>query len=86
MNLIQQDPTDIVFIEEKYLLQNKMAGIPRAYRTYVSKEGKSQKAIIIANGNIDQVLITQLSGRFNIVLELRYEFKDLRSTHIPRYN
>jgi len=63
-----------------------MAGIPRAYRTYVSKEGKCQKAIIIANGNIDQVLITQLSGRFNIALELRYEFKDLRSTHIPRHN
>jgi len=73
MNLIQQDPTDIVFVQEKYLLQNKIAGIPRAYGTYISKEGKSRKAIIIANDNIDQVLITQLSGRLNIVLELRYE-------------
>jgi len=41
--------------------------------TYLSKEGKSRKVIIIANDNIDQVLITQLSGRLNIVLELRYE-------------
>ena len=65
INLIQQDPTDIVFVQEKYLLQNKIAGIPRAYRTYISKEGKSRKAIIIANDNIDQVLITQLSGRLN---------------------
>jgi len=73
INLIQQDPTDIVFVQEKYLLQNKIAGIPRAYRTYISKEGKSRKAIIIANDNTDQVLITQLSCRLNIVLELRYE-------------
>jgi len=39
MNLIQQDPTDIVFVQEKYLLQNKIAEIPRAYRTYISKKG-----------------------------------------------
>jgi hypothetical protein len=73
INLIQQDPTDIVFVQEKYVLQNKIARIPRAYRTYISKEGKSRKAIIIAKDNIDHVLITQLSCRLNIVLELRYE-------------
>jgi len=73
MNLIQQVPTDIVFVQEKYLLQNKIAEIPRDYRTYISKEGKSRKTIIIANDNIDEVLITQLSGRLNIVLVLRYK-------------
>jgi len=31
------------------------------------------KTIMNANQNIDQVLITQISGRLNIVLELRYK-------------
>ena len=57
----------------KIFTQNKIAGIPRAYRNYISKEGKSREAIIIANDKIDEVLITQLSGRLNIVLELRYK-------------
>jgi len=51
----------------------KIAGIQRAYRTYISKEGKSGKASIIGYDNIDQVLITQISGILNIVLELRYK-------------
>jgi len=49
MNLIQQDHTDIVFIQEPYLLQNKTAGITRTHRTYISTEDKSQAAIIITN-------------------------------------
>jgi len=73
MNLIQQGSTDIVFVQEKYFLQNKIAGIQIASRTYISKEGMCRKTIIIAYDDIDQVLITELSGRLNIVLEQRYK-------------
>jgi len=41
MNIIQQDHTDIVFIQELYLFQNKTTGITRTYRTYISDEDKS---------------------------------------------
>jgi len=44
-NLIQQDSTDILFIQEKYLLQNKIAGIPRAYRNYISKKVRAGKPL-----------------------------------------
>jgi len=73
MNLIQQDHTDIVFIQEPYLLQNKTAGITRTHRTYISTEDRSRAAIIITNENIDAVLINQLCGTDNVVLELKYK-------------
>ena len=47
MGLIQQDHTDIVFVHEPYLFQNKTAGITRTHRIYISTEDKSQAAIII---------------------------------------
>jgi Holliday junction resolvasome RuvABC ATP-dependent DNA helicase subunit len=37
MNLIQQDHTDIIFVQEPYTLQNKAAGITRTHRTYPTK-------------------------------------------------
>jgi hypothetical protein len=57
MNLIQQERTDIVFTQEPYTLQNKTARITRTHRIYISNKDKSRPAIIIANHNIDAVLI-----------------------------
>jgi hypothetical protein len=71
MNLIQQNRTDVVFIQEPYILQNKTAGITRTHMTYISNEDKSKAAIIVANDNIDAVL-KQLCDRDNAVLEMRY--------------
>ena len=48
MTLIKQDHTDIVFVQEPYLLQNKTAGI-RTHRAYISTEHRSRAAIIITN-------------------------------------
>ena len=73
MNLIQQDHTDIVFVQEPYLLQNKTAGLTRTHRTYIYTEDKSRAVIIITNDNIDAVLINQLCDRDNVVLEMKYK-------------
>jgi hypothetical protein len=73
MNLIQQDHTYIVFIQEPYLLRNKTAGITRTHRTYISTEDSGWAAILITNEYIDAVLIDQLYDRDNIVLELKYK-------------
>jgi len=73
MNLIKQDHTDIVFVQEPYLLQNKTAGITKTHRIYISTEDRSRAAIIITNENIDAVFINQLCDRDNVVLELKYK-------------
>ena len=83
MNLIQQEPTDIVFVQEPYIIQNKTAGITRSHRIYITSEAKSRVAIIIANDNIDAVLIKQLCDRDTIVIEVIY--KSLRILAVSMY-
>jgi Holliday junction resolvasome RuvABC ATP-dependent DNA helicase subunit len=60
MKLIQQDHTDIIFVQEPYIIQNKLAGITRTHRTYITKEERSKATIIIANADIDVIIIKQL--------------------------
>jgi hypothetical protein len=73
MNLTKQDLTDILLVQEPYLIQNKLVGITRSYRTYTPNEDKSRAAIIIANDNIDALLIKQLCDRDTMVIEVRYK-------------
>jgi exonuclease III len=49
IKLIEQDNTDIIFIQEPYLYQDSMAGISMSHRNYSSHEEKSRAAIIITN-------------------------------------
>ena len=58
---MEQDNTDIIFIQEPYLYQNRMAAISMSHRNYISHEEKSRAAIIITNKKIDAVLIKQLT-------------------------
>jgi hypothetical protein len=71
MKLIEQDNTDIIFIKEPYLYQNRMAGISKSHRNYNSHEDKSRTAIII-NKKIDVVLIKQLTNSDSVLLELSH--------------
>jgi hypothetical protein len=84
MKLIRQDHTDTVFVQEPYLYQNKTAGITRTHRTYTAYEEKNRTTIIIANKNIDAVLIKQLSDRDTVVIEMRYKsIRILAAAYIP---
>ena len=49
MNLSEQDKTDILFIQEPYLYNHKIAGISTKNRIYTSHEDKSSAAIVINN-------------------------------------
>jgi exonuclease III len=71
MNLTKQEHTDILLIQEPYLIQNKLVGITRSYRTYKTNEDKGRAAIVIANDSIDALLIKQLSDRDTTVIEVR---------------
>jgi hypothetical protein len=73
MYLVRQGLTDIVFVQEPYLIQNKTTGITTSHRTYITNVEKCRAAIIIANDNIDTILIKQLCDRDTIVIEVRYK-------------
>jgi hypothetical protein len=70
--LIEQDNSDIIFINEPFLYQNKMAVLTKSHQNYISQEDKSWAAILITNNKIDAVLVTQLSNPDSVILELRY--------------
>ena len=70
MNLSEHDRSDILFIQEPYLYNRKIAGISNKNRIYTSLEDKRRAAIVINNRNIDAVLITHLSNPDSALLEL----------------
>jgi hypothetical protein len=72
MHLTEQDNSDIIFIQEPYLYQNRTAGIKNLYRNYISHEDKSRAAIIITNNKIDAVLIKQMSTPDSTLIKLKY--------------
>jgi hypothetical protein len=49
MKLIEQDKSDIVFIQKPYLYQSRIAGITKAHRNYISHEDECRAPIIITN-------------------------------------
>jgi len=73
MELVQKEHTDIVLVQEPYTIQNKLAGITRTHRTYITNEERSRAAIIIANAEIDALIIKQLCDRDTIVAEVKYK-------------
>jgi ribonuclease HI len=73
MKLIQQDFTDIVLVQEPYIIQNKLAGITRTHRTYITNEDRSRATIILANEDIDAIIIKQLCDRDTIAAEVSYK-------------
>jgi len=72
MKLMKQEKKDMIFIQEPYLYQNKIAGKIKSHQNYISHEDKSRAAIIITNSKIDAVIIKQFSNPDHVLLELRY--------------
>lgn len=72
MKLIEQEKSDIIFIQGPYLYEHRMTGITSAYSNYTSLEDNNRAAIVITNQNIDAVLISQLSDPDTVPLELDY--------------
>jgi hypothetical protein len=68
-----QDNSDIIFIQEPYLYQNRLAGIKNLNRNYISHEDKSRAAMIITNNKIDTILIKQMSTPDSTLIELQYD-------------
>jgi ribonuclease HI len=72
MKIIDEDGSDVLCIQEPYVIHNKIAGIPRKYKIFASGEGRHRAAIVVPNNQIDSILIRQLSDEDTAVLEIVY--------------
>ena len=75
-NLIQtisQQGIHLVFAQEPYIINNKIAGIPKSLKTYTSGTGRKRVALIVNNAEIDVLILNQLSDEDCIVAEIRSE-------------
>ena len=68
--LISQHNVDITYIKEPYTINNKLVGLPRAYKVYTSGCGRKRTAIVTNNDRLDATLITKLSNE-DCVVEMR---------------
>ena len=73
VQLINEHGVDIIFIQEPYTINNKLAGIPNSLRTYTCGDRRKRAAIIINNKNINAIAINQISDGDCIVTELIYK-------------
>ncbi|PSN52486.1 hypothetical protein C0J52_11230 [Blattella germanica] len=71
MHIIDTVNFDIL-IQEPYTIHNKPAEITSKYRTYFQGENRIRAAIILANKQIDGVLIRQLTDEDVVTVEIRH--------------
>jgi len=70
MKIIDEDRTDVLCIQEPYVIRNKVVGIPRKHKIFASGEGRHRAAIVVTNNQIDSILVRQLSDEDTAVLEV----------------
>jgi hypothetical protein len=61
---------DIAFIQKPYIYQNQVTGISRKYRIFACGNGRKRAATVVANKQIDALLISQLSEENIIVADI----------------
>ena len=70
MPLTEEESIDILSIQEPYILQNNVTGIPLKCRFYSIPNRPCRAAIVIKNKQIDAILLKQLSDAIAIVAEI----------------
>ena len=73
LKLIKENDTDIICIQEPYVIGNKIVGLPQYYKVFALGEGRKRAAIVINNRQIDTLLINQLSDEDAVVLEIKVD-------------
>ena len=68
---MDEEETDIIYIQEPYIGGNKIVGIPRSFTVLVPGGGNIRTAIVINNKHIDAIPITQLSDEDATIMETR---------------
>jgi hypothetical protein len=72
-NLMQIITTKIIIImlvQEPYFYQEEIREVSRKYRTYSYGEGRRRAAIMLANNNVDSLLVTEHPNKDTVLLEI----------------
>jgi len=70
LKITDTEETDIIFVQEPYIYQNRPVGFGKKYRVFTAGTGKHRTAIIIRNDNVDAILLSEISDEDTVVLEL----------------
>ena len=68
---MSENPIDLAFVQEPYIIRNDLAGVPKLLRTYVSGNGRKRSALLVNNKEKEIVLITQFSDDCSVA-EINY--------------
>lgn len=72
VQIIHQHSIDVLFIQEPYIISNKVVGIPRNYSTFAAGTDRKRATLVITNDCIASLTIHQLSDEDNVILHLTY--------------
>ena len=72
MQIIHENIPDIVLIQEPHIIGNKIIGIPRNYQLFKYGNSKIRAAVLIANKQIDAIMVRHLSDGDAVVVEIIY--------------
>jgi len=70
MELIEKEEIEVVFIQESYIIHNRIVGITKRYRTFTSAIGRSRTATVITSNRIDALLIREATDKDTVVVEI----------------
>jgi hypothetical protein len=70
MEIVAENNTDILFIQEPYTIQGKLISIPTKYKIYTVGEGRYRAAIVVTNNQLDATLLLQLSDVDGVAVEV----------------
>ena len=72
MNLIEKENTDIVFIQEPRIVNNRATGITESHKKFAANDGRCRAATVIINTHMDGLLIKELTDKDTVVVEIIY--------------
>jgi len=70
MKLVEEDQIDIICIQEPCTYQRKVAGIPKTYKAYNTREMKCRAAVVVTNSSTDTTMIQQYTDADTVVAEI----------------
>ena len=70
MYTIKQQNIDLVLAQEPYVLDNKVAGVSRNYKTFTHGNHRIRAAILVTNERIDTMQVNQISNEDAVVIQL----------------
>ena len=71
MQLIGEQKIDIAFVQEPYVIENKVAAIPSHIGVFTQGRLKKRAAVLVTNRQMDAILISQLSDEDMVVVQIK---------------